>query len=124
MRCCGAHVRGEPHTLLRFVVSQTHRVVHTEADLWECVQDAPEPIQTEISRAEGVEGFWDRDGPKHEVPCQNVLWPRLRDKLRNWQTCGWMMLICARGGSHLDCGGQRAILHRRFAASRSRYGPR
>lgn len=80
----GPRADWQPDELLRFVVLPAHRVVHTEADLWECVRDAVAGIQRELGIGEGVRGFWEGDEPKFEVDCQNVLWPRLRDKLRNW----------------------------------------
>ena len=68
--------------LLDFVNLPQYAMVRDERDLAEAVCQAVDDIQLELERrGEGVAGFWNGPEPKTEPDCQNVLWPRLRDKL-------------------------------------------
>jgi len=68
--------------LLDFVNLPQYGMVRDERDLAEAVCQAVDDIQVELERrGEGVAGFWNGSEPKTEPDCQNVLWPRLRDKL-------------------------------------------
>ncbi len=71
-----------PGKLLDFINRPQFGMIRDERDLYETVCQAIEQIQSELQdRAEGVAGFWNGNDPKTEADCQNVLWPRLRDKL-------------------------------------------
>ena len=75
--------------LLDFINLPQPAIIRDERDLFEAVCHAIEEIQSElVERGEGVAGFWDRTQPKTEPDCQNVLWPRLRDKLRQFGVTG------------------------------------
>ncbi len=45
---------------------------------------AIEEVQSEFGSGSGVAGYWNGSTPKTEPECQNVLWPRLKDKLNNY----------------------------------------
>ncbi len=70
--------------LLDFVNRPRHAVIRDERDLFEAVCEAIEEIERELGCGEGVAGFWDGSEPKAETACQNMLWPRIRDKLRSY----------------------------------------
>jgi hypothetical protein len=75
--------------LLNFINLPRLAIVRDERDLFEAVCQAIEDIQFELEkRGEGVAGFWDGSRPKTEPDCQNVLWPRLRDKLFQFGVSG------------------------------------
>jgi len=74
--------------LVDFLAKESLRVVHTEADLFDCACQALEELQSELSRGDGVAGYWDGEIPKSEVRCQNVLWPDLRRIMRQWGVSG------------------------------------
>ena len=75
--------------LLDFINLSHFAMVRDERDLFETVCQALEEIQSELEkRGEGVAGFWDGSQPKTEPDCQNVLWPRLRDKLFRFGVTG------------------------------------
>ena len=75
--------------LLDFINLSHFAMVRDERDLFETVCQAVEEIQSELqNRAEGVAGFWNGNHPKTEADCQNVLWPRLRDKLFRFGVTG------------------------------------
>jgi len=74
----------KPGELLSFLNRESFAVVNTEHDLFEWVCQAIEDIQEALQeRGEGVAGFWDGDCPKEELGCQNVLWPRLKERLNS-----------------------------------------
>ncbi len=68
--------------LIDYILGQEFGILRDDRDLFEVVCQAIEAIQEELeTRGEGVAAFWNGDEPKAEPDCQNVLWPRLRDKL-------------------------------------------
>ena len=70
--------------LLEFVNRPRQAVIRDERDLFEAVCEAIEEVEQELNRGESVAGYWDASGPKGETACQNMLWPRIRDKLRSY----------------------------------------
>ena len=76
-------------SLLDFINLPNHAMVRDERDLFEAVCQAIDNIKSELEyRGEGVAGFWNGSNPKTEPDCQNVLWPRLRDKLFHFGITG------------------------------------
>ena len=99
----------EAGQLLDFLNKENLGVINDERDLFEWVCQGIESLKDDIEkRAEGVVGFWDKwrlrisgkakrekraasavgfwDGmePKTEPDCQNVLWPRLQSKMKEY----------------------------------------
>ena len=71
-----------PGILVDYILGQQFGILRDDRDLFEVVCQAIEEIQEELEkRGEGVAAFWNGNEPKTEPDCQNVLWPRLRDKL-------------------------------------------
>lgn len=81
-----------PHELIRFLRDARYRVIHAEADLFDCVHDGIADVQKELTAGEGVSAYWNeaeaKRTPKSEVSCQNVLWPRVRATLDEWGVTG------------------------------------
>jgi hypothetical protein len=68
--------------LLSFVNKPSLGIVSDNRDLFEWACEAIEHVKESLElRAEGVAGFWNRDNPKDEPECQNVLWPFVRERL-------------------------------------------
>ncbi len=74
--------------LLDFLNKPTFGVISSDRDLFEWVCEAVENLKESLElRAEGVAGFWNRDQPKEEPECQNVLWPLLKQRLASLGIC-------------------------------------
>jgi hypothetical protein len=72
----------QPGILIDYILGQQFGILRDDRDLFEVVCQTIEEIQEEVERrGEGVSAFWNGHEPKTEPECQNVLWPRLRDKL-------------------------------------------
>lgn len=72
-------------SLLRMITKNRYHHVQSEKDLFEVTCEAVESLDDDFRSGKGVAGFWntriDPKTPKHEVECQNGLWPRLEDRL-------------------------------------------
>lgn len=92
-RMLDTFTRFDSVNLLDFVNREAFGFVVSQRDLFEWVCQSIEDVKERIEkRGEQVLGYWNRrvrkqEGdewwPKHEVECQNVLWPSLRDRLFN-----------------------------------------
>lgn len=76
----------DSHQLLDFVNREAFGIVFSERDLFEWTCQAIEDVKEGAEkRAEQVHGYWNRHNeqwePATEPECQNVLWPRIRDRL-------------------------------------------
>ncbi len=100
-----------PECLLASIHNAHSYLVTGARNLMEVVRAAIEELSRELKAGEGVAGYWDGKKPKAEPLCQNVLWPALREKLRNWglavqeerpvaaNRCDWCVELPRTGGA-------------------------